>query len=167
MGKRSNFTRKPRDLYPTPPPAVAPLLPHVTDIRFFHEPCAGDGDLVRHLEAAGKVCSAASDIAEGVDALSITECRGDAFITNPPWLREILHRLIAHLSAIAPTWLLLDADWAHTDQAIPFLRWCRKIVSVGRVKWDPDSPHTGKDNAAWYFFDQSDPGPIEFVGPIS
>jgi len=26
------------------------------------------------------------------------------------------------------------------------------IVSVGRVKWIPDSKHTGKDNVCWYLF---------------
>jgi hypothetical protein len=27
--------------------------------------------------------------------------------------------------------------------------------AVGRVRWIPDSKHDGKDNAAWYLFDQS------------
>ena len=51
-----------------------------------------------------------------------------------------------------PTWLLFDADWAHTKQARPYLKYCDKIVSVGRVKWIPDSKMTGKDNCAWYLF---------------
>ena len=29
---------------------------------------------------------------------------------------------------------------------------CRKVVSVGRLKWIPGSKHTGKDNCAWYLF---------------
>ena len=36
---------------------------------------------------------------------------------------------------LAPTWLLFDADWAHTKQAAPYLRHCSHIVSVGRVHW--------------------------------
>ena len=32
----------------------------------------------------------------------------DAIITNPPYTREVMHRLIAHFQRIAPTWLLLD-----------------------------------------------------------
>jgi len=52
-----------------------------------------------------------------------------------------------------PTWLLFDADWAHTKQAIPYLEMCLKIVAVGRVKWIEGSEGPGKDNAAWYLFD--------------
>jgi len=45
-----------------------------------------------------------------------------------------------------------DADWAHTAQAAPYLAYCARIVSVGRVKWIPDSKMQGKDNAEWYLF---------------
>jgi hypothetical protein len=40
-------------------------------------------------------------------------------ITNPPWDRKILHRLIERFSAVGPTWLLFDADWMHTKQSAP------------------------------------------------
>ncbi len=88
----------------------------------------------------------------------------DVIITNPPWTRSILHPMIEHFSAMRPTWLLFDADWVHTKQAAPYLPYLRKIVSVGRVKWIPDSPHTGKDNCAWHLFDQHAEGVTEFVG---
>jgi len=97
------------------------------------------GGLHAYIQDAFNIESAAEDV--------------DLFVTNPPWDRKILHRLIVHLIEIRPTWLLFDADWMHTKQAAPYLRYCRKIVSVGRVKWFPDSPHTGKDNCAWYLFD--------------
>ena len=53
MGKRSNFERREADFYPTPRPAVLPLIPYLRSggIRTFAEPCAGDGALVRHLES--------------------------------------------------------------------------------------------------------------------
>ena len=35
MGKRSNFERLPRDFYPTPFSAVAPLIPHLRGVRTF------------------------------------------------------------------------------------------------------------------------------------
>jgi hypothetical protein len=91
MGKRSDFERHPRGLYPTPESAVQPLLPHLPPAVHFDEPCAGDGALVRHLEAAGHSLGTASDIepmAHGIlkyDARSIGQCNGDLFITNPPW----------------------------------------------------------------------------------
>jgi hypothetical protein len=68
-------------------------------------------------------------------------------------LRDVLHRLIEHFQNIAPTWLLLDSDWAQTKQAAPFLPSCSDIVAIGRVKWMEGSKHTGKDNAGWHRFD--------------
>ena len=37
------------------------------------------------------------------------------FVTNPPWSRPFLHEIIVNLSNQAPAWLLLDADWVHTQ----------------------------------------------------
>lgn len=88
----------------------------------------------------------------------------DFVIENPPWSRPILHAIIRRYSQIYPTWLLFDADWVHTKQSAPYMKWLRKIVSVGRVKWIPDSKMTGKDNCAWHLFDQNSAGPTEFVG---
>lgn len=67
---------------------------------------------------------------------------------------------------LLPTWLLFDADWAHTKQASEYLKYCSKIVSIGRVKWIPDSKMTGKDNCAWYLFNK-DPQEIVFYGRTS
>ncbi len=172
MGKRSDFERRERAFYPTPREAVLPLLPHLITCPTFIEPCAGDGALVRALQAAGAMCLDAFDIepreSEGItkrDALGrIDDLEADYIITNPPWDRAILHPMIRHFSAHLPTWLLFDADWMHTRQAAPFMPWLRKVVSVGRVKWIPDSKMTGKDNCAWYLFDQHAEGPAQFVG---
>lgn len=174
MGKRSDFERIPRDFYPTPAEAVRPLLPHLAPGHSFAEPCAGDGALIRHLEAAGHRCGYAADIeprAPGIkkaDALEATAMQfglgWGIIITNPPWDRKVLHPLIVHLSDLAPTWLLFDADWVHTRQAAPYLPRLRKIVSVGRVKWIADSPFTGKDNCAWHLFDKPGAAPAVFIG---
>ena len=158
MGKRSDFERRPRDAYATPYEAVVPLLPHLQPRTRFDEPCCGQGDLIRHLERHGHLCAGRGDIEPnpmGIqrDALIGNKCVGVCFITNPPWTRSVLHPLIVRLSDIAPTWLLFDADWLHTKQAVPFLPRLRRVVSVGRVKWIPDSKMTGKDNACWYHFD--------------
>ncbi len=163
MGKRSDFKRRPQDAYDTPLEAVLPLIPHLPTRAHFAEPCVGNGDLVRALEIMGHLCLYSNDIKQGQDALLTTAFFTEYIITNPPWTRQILHPMINHFHSMRPTWLLFDADWAHTKQAIPYLPYCHKIVSVGRVKWIPDSPHTGKDNAAWYLFDR-DPAPTEFIG---
>ncbi len=168
MGKRSDFDRIPRDFYPTPLEAVLPLLPHLDPGTTFAEPCAGDGALVDHLQEAGHKCVWESDIAPQrsmmeADALALLFVNG-TIITNPPWDRKILHPMIDWFAAQRPTWLLFDADWMHTKQSAPFMPWLRKIVSVGRVKWIPDSKMTGKDNCAWYLFDQKSKGPAVFYG---
>jgi hypothetical protein len=173
MGKRSDFARVERDFYPTPREAVSPLLPHLPYGAMFLEPCAGDGALVRHLEANGMSCQWAGDIEpkapdiERYDALGPFNVpdfpSADFIITNPPWDRKILHPMIGVFSKTKPTWLLFDADWIHTKQAAPFMPLLRKIVSVGRVKWIPDSKMTGKDNCAWHLFDRTGTG-TEFFG---
>jgi hypothetical protein len=98
MGKRSNFERIPRDFYPTPAAAVPPLIPHLRGVRSFAEPCAGDGALVRHLEGFGLRCVYAGDIRDGQDALALDDYgNADAIISNPPWSRDQMHRLIVQL----------------------------------------------------------------------
>jgi hypothetical protein len=184
MGKRSDFPRRERDYYPTPVSAVLPLIDHLPARFSYIEPCAGDGALVRalysfagvahdgtfrpSLEYASDVCPVGRDaepVCDTKDAFSITNAPTgvDFFITNPPWSRSILHPLILHLSSIRPTWLLFDGDWMHTIQAAPYLKRCRKIVSVGRVKWIPGSPYSGKNDCAWYFFDHAtSDGAVDF-----
>lgn len=166
MGKRSTFERRERDFYPTPLEAVRPLLRHLSPRTRFVEPCAGDGALIDHLTAAGHKCVVGYDIEPkraDIECWDALETKGAAdgvtFITNPPWDRRVLHPLIVRLSDLAPTWLLFDADWVHTRQAAPFADRLRRIVAVGRVKWIPDSPFTGKDNCAWHLFGRPVIGP--------
>jgi len=172
MGKRSDFSRIERDYYPTPIEAVRPLVPHLPLANFgYVEPCAGDGRLVRHINALTEgraVCEAAYDIEPqdpsvmAWNAMDVTVA--SMFITNPPWDRKVLHPLIQHLSSVAPTWLLFDADWMHTRQSVPMVARLQKVVSVGRVKWIEGSKMTGKDNCCWYLFDARHSGPAQFFG---
>jgi hypothetical protein len=134
---------------------VLPLIPYLraAGIKTFAEPCCGEGDLTRHLESFGLACVYAGDIGTGQDALGLDYGATDAIITNPPYSRELMHRLIEHFQGIAPTWLLLETDWVSTLQAVPYLGHCSDIVTIGRVKWIEGSKHTGKDNHAWFRFD--------------
>jgi hypothetical protein len=172
MGKRSSFERVERDFYPTPYAGVVPLIPHLMPGVFYSEPCAGDGALIGHLSRFGVQCAEACDIeplAEGIevgDARNI-RCRiADMYITNPPWQRDVLHPIIKNLSDHKPTWLLFDADWMHTRQSAAFMSRLRKVVSVGRLKWIPDSAMTGKDNCCWYLFGQPSDEPTIFIGRV-
>lgn len=172
MGKRSSFARVERDFYPTPFEAVLPLVPHLQRFTAVWEPCAGDGALSYALRsAAAALVLRETDIEpraagiEQADALVSSAPEGvDFIVTNPPWSRNILHSMIVHFSDQRPTWLLFDADWVHTKQATPYLPRLRKIVSVGRVKWIPDSKMTGKDNCAWHLFDKPGGDPARFFG---
>jgi len=162
MGKRSDFERKPRDFYPTPIEAVYPLLEHLEEDFLFAEPCAGDGALIEHLETKG-TCMWASDIEPQRKDIWVYDYKDVGYdelreshyvITNPPWDRTILHPLLEHFALNIPTWLLFDADWMHTKQSIPYMDLCKKIISVGRIKWFGNM--TGKDNCAWYLFSRPD-----------
>ena len=175
MGKRSDFQRIERDYYPTPIEAVKPLVPHLPRAKFWYtEPCAGDGRLVRHLNDLTQGCARAEYVCdlepkipevEQFDALCIQSA--SMFITNPPWDRKVLHPLIEHLSSIAPTWLLFDADWIHTKQSRPMVLRLKKVVSVGLVRWIEGTNMTGKDNCCWYLFEARDEGqPAQFFGRL-
>ena len=180
MGKYSDFERLPRDFYKTPLAALKPLLPHLQEVQTFAEPCAGDGQLIRLLETVvGLNCTYASDIDPQddnnyhivkADALEskISFADADCIITNPPWDRRILHKMITHFAETLkmPTWLLFDAGWVHTKQSIPFQPLLRKIVPVGRVKWIEDSKMTGKEDCAWHLFHPSiwEHNPTKFYG---
>lgn len=178
MGKRSNFERRDRDFYPTPYEAVGPLLGHLYGRRqewLFVDPCAGDGSLIDGLRRArddqgyehfmafigSDIRPLRKDIAE-FDAFDLRRHEIYAqldidqaltgFITNPPWDWEILSPLISHLSDIAPTWLLLNADLMHNRRMAKHMTHCVKVVSVGRVSW-MNNGKKGFENAAWYLFD--------------
>jgi hypothetical protein len=171
MGKRSDFERVEKDFYRTiDPRAVAALAPHLKPQTRFAEPCAGAGDLIKALEEIGHRCVWQSDIAfdDPVDAamlnMEVVAPYADAVITNPPWTRNELHPIIENLSAGLPTWLLFDADWAHTRQSAPYMGRCTDIVSIGRLIWIPGTTTSGKDNCAWYRFSRDKDGPTRFHG---
>jgi hypothetical protein len=172
MGRRSNFERLPRDFYPTPIEAVRPLVPFLLHEDDYVEPCAGDGALVNALRqlAPWMECLDAFDIEPMADGIAQRDALSSRYdnaltITNPPWDRKILHPLIERLTENGGrAWLLFDAEWVHTRQSAPYIPRLRKIVSVGRVKWIPDSKMTGKDSCAWHYFTQPSEETTQFYG---
>lgn len=171
IGKRSNFERIEKDYYRTiDKRAVEALAPHLLPNTRFCEPCAGAGDLMDQLTDLGHICTRASDIdpqredIEQKDALTTLTGNIDCFITNPPWSRPILHQLIVFLSSQHPTWLLFDADWAHTKQSVPYMSLCTDIVAIGRLIWIPGTTMSGKDDCSWYRFSAESNGTTIFHG---
>ena len=168
MGKRSDFRRRKQDRYFTPPEAVVPLVPHLMDVQWYIEPCAGEGhltDLLGELPFGPKLFSRHDIEADARTTNYDNWLNFDRpvshFITNPPWTRELLHPIIENLSDQLPTWLLFDAPWMHTKQAIPYLKRCRKIVSVGRISWMQNGT-SSLDDCCWYLFDKNFTGQTEF-----
>lgn len=151
MGKRSSFKKIDKDAYLTiDPRATQPLLDYLVRDVFYYEPCCGEENLIKLL--SGFRCVGCSDVEKDARTTKYDVFNAEYFITNPPWSRNILHPIIDNLRVQLPTWLLFDADWMHTQQAIPYMEYCKTIISVGRVRWIPDSTMDGKDNCAWYLF---------------
>jgi hypothetical protein len=153
MGKRSNKRRRKLDFYPTPFKATQPLIPYLSGVRRFAEPCCGDGRLVRHLESFGLVCVYAGDIADGRDALAHTDYGNpEAIVTNPPHTHEVLAKLLPHFIRIAPVWLLLPMDFASNARDAVFLATSTDVVPFGRVRWIDGTADVSKDNFGWFRF---------------
>lgn len=178
MSKRtSKFERIAQDKYMTTDPApVRRLQPFLPPRVNFVEPCAGRGDLIKSMQWYGHKCVYACDInpnrkaIEKRNALTLDKrwrrtSHARMFVTNPPWTRSIMHKLIEHLPTLLDTWLLFDSDWAYTGQAAEYLDRCSLMVATGRVHWF--NARGGYENSAWYLFPhrQHTGGP-RFVGLI-
>ncbi|MEP0233437.1 hypothetical protein [Roseibium sp.] len=172
MGKRSNFIKVPKDLYRTiDPRACPPVLPFVLSegIRRFIEPCYGYGDLPGPFLRAGLDCVGRYDVAPRstrvidpvvpLDGRELTAAHlngADAIITNPPWTRDLLHALIARWVPLSVCWLLFDAAWKHTGQAVELMRaYCTDFVPCPRLIWIPGTTQASKDDCGWYRFDRA------------
>jgi hypothetical protein len=175
MSKRTKGTeRREKDYYPTfDRRAALALAPHVAPGTRYVEPCAGGGDLIENLNTIGLECAYAFDLepkAPGVhygDAFKMRSTKGKIIITNPPWRRDWLHPMIRHFASVAPTWLMFDADWMHTAQAIDFAPITTDIVSVGRLQFLKKGEqgykgHDALDNCAWYRFAHDKIQPTRF-----
>lgn len=166
--RQSRYARRANDAYDTSDPgAVAPLLPFLQPGTRFIEPCAGAGDLVRQLQAAGHVCAAAFDIApraEGIEAIDAMSPRwsavdGEIIITNPPYSRPLVHDLIDTFTGRAGlAWVLLEADFAHRRCNARFMVRCRLVLTIGQIRWVPGTKHKSTKLYAWYLFAQRTAG---------
>lgn len=161
MGKRSDKERIPHDFYATTDlKALAPEFTKNIRGKSYAEPCYGEGDLENLLRDFA-LCEWRSDIrtttsgcytldASCLSKESIDRC--DLIITNPPYTRNVLLPMIEKFISLKPTWLLLPADYMHNVYFGDYMSRCSKVVSIGRLKWFKDSPHTSTDNYAWYYW---------------
>jgi hypothetical protein len=157
MSKTSKkFKRRAHDEYITPIEATLPLRPFLREIRTFAEPCCNQRQLVGHLEPVGPICIHSDDIQHGTDALVdpiLAQLIVDAIITNPPYTWSVLKAMLVLFPKIAPTWLLLEADFKYRAQSAPFMRFCSDVVPIGQIRWFPGTKHKSFKHYAWYRFD--------------
>ncbi len=177
------YPRRESDFYPTPPETTAKVIPHLDNrVKIIAEPMCGDGAIVEVFVEAGYFTSYVADITPRGHALNYDHIQTkdvfettaedfddvDVIVSNPPWPSPKHHNpsdrapvgagqptvaIIKHLIQFKPCWMLLSADFMHNQYFGALAPYCRKIVSVGRVKWIPDSKAVGMDNACWYFFE--------------
>lgn len=123
-GKVDAVARKKDDFYPTPPEPTRALLHaelgRIRDFASVWEPAAGDGAMVREMEAVGLSVVASDLIDRGCGATigsfyDYVDAPARAIITNPPfsecnrdpgWVRHALSTLNAEYMA-----LLLPVNW--------------------------------------------------------
>jgi hypothetical protein len=153
----NRFVRLPGNAYTTPRSAIAPLLPFLERdyVETFAEPCCGNWAIVTPLKLAGYRCLSATDITDGIDARTIAyDPLPDVIVSNPPYDRSrvIMRAIIDNLRKQAPTWLLLESDFAFNKRSAGEMACCSDIVAIGRIQWIHDSRSTGTSNYAWYRF---------------
>lgn len=176
---QSAFAKDALNRYDTiDPRAVKALLPHLAPRTRFIEPCAGKGDLVRQLKAAGHICTDAFDIApralgirqQDAGTWAATRAAWDRYeiiITNPPFDWPVLRVLLENFAEQLPlSWVLLEASFMHKsrDGRAEQMQRCRKIVTIGRLKWAAESDDSSTRDYCWYQFGHTAaPGaPVEF-----
>lgn len=166
--------RAAEDFYPTPPGPVEALLDlvqgdgrRIRDLGTVWEPAAGDGAMVRPLQAAG-LGVVASDLedrgfrpcATGVDFLRCQRSLAPAIITNPPY--DLANSRggyvwVSHSLAMATPYLalLLPNEWERSGGARRLLRlwpYSRQYQLGWRIDW------SGKGRPAnwhsWFVWDQ-------------
>ena len=165
MGKRSpGLPQRPRGFWPTPFEPVKPLIPYLPSEADWIEPCAGAGDLIRHLASlwpGGRLCGAYDLVpqAEGIEEMDARalDHRPDLYITNVPWpvtgaRGDPSLSIIKHLSGLARSWSLLPWDFAANAYFREVHRSCEFVLPIGRVSWLGNG-QGGKDNACWACFD--------------
>lgn len=172
LGKTS-FERNEKDFYPTGIKPLETLVEHLPKNLTYSEPCAGAYDLIENLYTLRKdiECKSCFDInprdsriteksALDIRYDEVLNC--DCFITNPPYRWDMFNPITEHLLTLKPVWYLIPADFMHNKRMIPFMKRCSKIVSIGRVKWYPDSNASSTDNFCWYYFETNEVLRTEF-----
>ena len=180
----SEYPRKERDDYPTPPLVTETVIPHLKalNVTSIWEPAAGQGEMAAALANAGFTVTA-TDLNSGVDFLddktwSQAVSRCNAIVTNPPYgqqgklavrfIERALDLMRPRRGAVA---MLLKVDF---DSGLTRRRffadcpaWMTKVVLLKRIQWfKSPTGNTSSDNHAWHLWSWRHDGPPRLVyGP--
>jgi hypothetical protein len=176
----SEYVRKERDDYPTPPWVTETVIPHLKalNVMSIWEPAAGDGGMAAVLTGAGFAITA-TDVSGGVNFLDETSqaVRCDAIVTNPPYglqgklaewfIQRGLELMRPSQGAVA---MLLKVDF---DSGLTRRRffadcpaWMTKLVLLKRIEWFKSlNGNAPSDNHAWYVWSwkNTDPPTISYA----
>lgn len=164
------LTREKDEFYPTPPEPTRAFLhaemAHLGRFGTIWEPAAGDGAMVREMQACGLTVHASDLIDRGCGAeirsfYDFTDAPARAIVTNPPfaecgwgngrarWLRHALESLRAEYMA-----LLLSWNWPGAGGLAPF--WAKHPPArVYLMRWKIDFTGQGAPPMlnAWFVWD--------------
>ena len=173
----SEYPRKERDDYRTPPWVTETVIPHLKalNVTSIWEPAAGEGGMAVALARAGFTVTA-TDLSGGVNFLddkawpqAVSRC--DAIVTNPPYglQGKLAERFIERaLDLTGPSQravaMLLKVDF---DSGLTRRRffadcpaWMTKLVLLKRIEWFKSlNGDTPSDNHAWYIWSWRHDGP--------
>lgn len=174
--RNSEYERKPRDLYETPPEATEWLIPHLPQIGgTVWEPACGSGKMVRVLKKYYGVFG--TDIEETGDdffACPVAPETISAIITNPPYGRDA-ERFIRHAlelmrvrRGVVAMLTRVDYDSAATRRDLfEHPAFARKVVLTKRIIWfreaDGKPKASPSENHCWLIWDWRHIGPAQIV----
>jgi hypothetical protein len=173
----SEYIRKERDDYPTPPWVTETIVPHLKGLNTtsIWEPAAGEGRMAATLARAGFTVTA-TDLSGGVNFLDDktwpqATSRCNAIATNPPsglqgklaeWFIERALTLTKPRLGTVAMLLKVDFDSGSTRRRFfaDCSAWAAKLVLLKRIEWFKSmNGMTPSDNLAWYIWSWRHDGP--------
>lgn len=170
------LAREKDDFYPTPPEPTRAILSaefdRLSQFPTIWEPAAGDGAMIREMNAVG-LSSVSSDLVDrGCGAniqsfYSYQKAPSKAILTNPPfqecnsgeWIRHAFGRLgVEYMALLLPlNWTgasTRGALWAeHTPARVYIMRW--------RIDWTGQGANPSIN--AWFVWDKAATGPTQLL----
>ena len=169
--RHSEYVRKVRDKYLTPPWVAHALVPHLCRPTKVWEPAAGNGAMAAALRECG-LDVVVSDIDSGVDFLAEQDARdANCICTNPPYTHAqqfIEHALVlmSPCRGIVAMLLRTDFDHAKTRRHLFYAPFGRKLVLTKRIVWFEPKEASPSENHSWWIWDWQHIGPpILVYGP--